>query len=233
MKKVHVVPLTPKSVFEKYLKDECILVSYFRGDAVTDLKRAGEIGCKEIFIDNGAYSFYRKEIKPDYSKFYKWLKNKNFTYFFIPDVINGTEEENDKLINEVPEEFIKKAIPVFHISESNERLERLMKEFNYIAFAATGEFWTVGSKIWFKRMHELMKIVCDESGKPKIKIHALRCLNYKVFIHFPFESADSSNLSRNHHKKGAGNLLKRINSFDAPKFYQMNKIQSTIFDLIA
>lgn len=231
MLKVHVTPLTPAATFEKYLKGHNVLINWLRPD---DLKRANKV-CNKIFIDNGAYTFWRKKLTPDYSKFYKWLETKTFDHFFIPDDLNGSEEINDLFLKQVPEVFKPKAIAVFHINQSLERLKRLVSSYDYIAIGGfTGIYSNIGSPVWFARMDQIMKILCDKDGKPLVKIHALKCLNPKVFIYFPFTSADSSNLARNHFKVKGGieTLLKRLDCFQAPKTYEFIKTQVSIFDLL-
>ena len=46
-------------------------------------------------------------------------------------------------------------------------------------------------------MAEAMGVLCDEQGRPKVQIHGLRMLDNTVFSHFPFSSADSTNVARN------------------------------------
>ena len=218
MKKFYVTPITPNHVFEEYMAHRNVVISYLRPD---NYKLAVE-HCQKIIFDNGAYTFFRKGIASNFETFYKFLEDKKFNYFFIPDVINGSETENDLLISQCPKEFLNKGIPVFHIHESNDRLIELMKRFNYIAFGSSGEFWKIGTDKWLNRIHQLMKIVCDPDGFPKIKIHMLRCLNAKIFTKFPFYSGDSSNFARNHSRDGAGNIIDNIESFNSPEKYDFD-----------
>ena len=46
-------------------------------------------------------------------------------------------------------------------------------------------------------MAEAMDVACDSDGYPKAKLHGLRMLDPTVFSHFPFASADSTNVARN------------------------------------
>lgn len=232
MIKVHVTPITPKSIFDKFLKDESVLINYLRPENYKAAVKDNH--CKYIYIDNGAYTYFRKGITPNYDNFYHWLENKEYDYFFIPDVIDGNEQDNNNLIELMPNKFKAKSIPVYHLHEDLSRLDYLMnKDFTYIALGASGKYWNVGSDIWFDRMDEIMKILCNSNGYPKVRIHALRCLNPKVFIYFPFYSADSSNLAQNHSKRGALNMLNRLRCFDAPKKYDFKKEQLSIYDLLA
>ena len=46
-------------------------------------------------------------------------------------------------------------------------------------------------------MSEAMDICCDQEGIARTKLHGLRMLDPTVFSHFPFSSADSTNVGRN------------------------------------
>lgn len=230
MQKFHVTPITPKSEFLK-LKGRNVLISYLRNE---NYKQAVSL-CQKIYIDNGAYTFFRKGLKPNWNNFYKWLEGKTYNHFFIPDVIDGSEIENNNLINLNDKlDLQRKGIPVFHLHESNKRLKDLIQRFDYIALGSSGEFWELGTDKWFFRMNELMKILCDDTGKPRVKIHMLRCLNPKIFTLFPFYSGDSSNLARNHHIRGIENILNELEKHNSPEKYQFKDIylQLSILDYI-
>jgi hypothetical protein len=105
----------------------------------------------------------------------------------------------------------------------------LCNTFDYIALGSSGEYWKIGTIEWFNRMDEAMKVICNELGYPKVKVHMLRCLNPKIFTKYPFYSADSSNLAQNHHIKGGEIILKNIESFDFAKKYNFQK-QLSLFN---
>ena len=46
-------------------------------------------------------------------------------------------------------------------------------------------------------MAAIMKIACDEKGRPRCKLHGLRMLDPRVFTRLPLHSADSTNADRN------------------------------------
>jgi len=222
MIKYHGTPITPMSVFEKAVTNKNVLISFAHSG---DLNRALKL-CNKICLDNGAFSFWTKGKKVDWNKYYEWVESnyERIEFFIIPDVIDGTEEENDKLIKECK---LSKGIPVWHIAESMDRLKRLMKDFDYICFGSSGEFGELGTEKWHKRMNEAMKIVCDESGKPKVKVHMLRCLDAKLFTQYPFYSGDSTNLARNHARDGWHNILKRIEPYFSPESYKFKTYYET------
>lgn len=214
MIKYHGTPITPKEVFLKSMKNKNVLIPFTEQ---RDLERAFKI-CDKILIDNGAYTIWRQQITIDWNEYYDWIDEiyDNISYFFIPDVIDGTEEENDLLIANYLKRYIecdnKKGIPVWHIDESLHRLQMLIDTFDYIAIGSSGEFRKLGTEKWHKRMNDAMSIICDKNGIPKVKIHMLRCLDYKIFLHYPFYSGDSTNLAQNHsiYNTIQGNRTKNI-----------------------
>lgn len=226
MIKFYGTPLSPIKIFEEALTGKNVLIPFPRRD---DFNRAVKL-CNKIMIDNGAFTFWTKKKAINWDDYYIWVDTvmDQIDYFIIPDVIDGTEEENDQLIaNYFKRNFNnrsainkQKAIPVWHVAESTDRLERLMDTFDYIAFGSSGEYQTLGTKEWHKRMDEVMGIVCDKRGRPKVKIHMLRCLNPKIFTKYPFYSGDSTNLARNHKRDGWQNIINRNHYQRSPRRYK-------------
>ena len=212
MLKYHGTPITPKAVFMEAMKGRNCLIPFTQKQ---DLKKAFGI-CDKILIDNGAYTIWRQGISIDWNDYYDWIDGiyGEINYFFIPDVIDGTEEENDLLISNYLKRYSddKKGIPVWHIDESLHRLQTLMDSFDYIAFGSSGKYRQLGTEQWHKRMNDAMAIICNKGGIPKVKIHMLRCLNPKIFTQYPFYSGDSTNLAQNHsiYNSIQGNKIKNI-----------------------
>lgn len=152
-------------------------------------------------LDNGAYPAWRaKSPITEWSAFYAWADDLRMTpncdWAIIPDIIDGTEEDNNKLIEEwpLPKYF---GVPVWHMHESFSKLEKLVNEWPRVAIGSSGEFATVGNRLWWCRMYDAMCYACDSLGRPKTKLHGLRMLNPKVFSKLPLSSADSTNIGRN------------------------------------
>lgn len=156
--------------------------------------------CSTFCLDNGAYSFWRKGTPTDWQAFYEfvevWSYHPAFDFALIPDVIDGSEKENDRLIEEWP--VPKNGVPVYHIHESLNRLTELVDRFPKIAFGSSGQYSTVGNKKWWQRMATIMNFICDDRGRVPCKIHMLRCLRIAIFTKLPFHSGDSTHVSRSH-----------------------------------
>jgi hypothetical protein len=157
--------------------------------------------CQSFALDNGAFPAWTSG-KPisDWSGFYAWAAKcqriPNCDFAVIPDVIDGDEDANDALLREWPlGKFF--GAPVWHMHESLERLQRLVREWPRVCLGSSGAFRVVGTSAWWIRMDQAMDAACDSEGRPLTKLHGLRMLNPKIFGRLPLASADSTNASRN------------------------------------
>lgn len=157
--------------------------------------------CQSFMLDNGAFSAWRQgKTVADWSGYYDWVyrmaRCPSFDFAVIPDVIDGDESQNNELLEEWPHsEWI--GAPVWHLHESLDRLDRIAHEWPRICLGSSGDYQTPGSKIWWRRIHEAMRVICDDEGIPCCKLHGLRMLNTSLFTKMPLSSADSSNIARN------------------------------------
>ena len=155
--------------------------------------------CQSFAIDNGAFIFWKNGKKPDWAKFYlwlkKWLHHPRLDFYVIPDVIEGTEEENDALIEACP--WPAKGAPVWHTNESIARLVRLAKRFPRVCIGSSGQYDVKFKTAYIARVKEALGAILNEFGQPITKIHLLRGLNPEIFVHLPVSSGDSTNVGRN------------------------------------
>ncbi|EHA9093059.1 hypothetical protein ABP77_002604 [Salmonella enterica subsp. enterica serovar Telelkebir] len=156
----------------------------------------------KIAIDNGAFSHWRKNNteRSDWTGFYQWLMrfyhHEKTEFFVIPDVIEGGEEENDRLIRELPSIFREKAAPVWHLHESLERLVRLCEEWSRVCFGSSGQYAAIRTARWHRRMSEAFTEIYIKR-QLRTKIHGLRMLDGRVLGNYPLDTADSTNLACN------------------------------------
>ena len=169
-----------------------------------DLEIIAEV-CQSFTFDNGAFTAWKQGKRYDIESYAKmvgdWFRHPAFDWYCIPDVIDGTEEDNQsmrcKWRNVCPRGAWELGVPVWHMHESLESLSYMCIAYKRVALGSSGEFATVGSKAWWGRMGEAMKVACDEQGRPRAKLHGLRMLDPTVFSHLPLSSADSTNVARN------------------------------------
>ena len=156
--------------------------------------------CQSFALDNGAFSVWRRggtlNLDAVYGFYGDWLKHPACDWAIIPDVIQGSEDDNDSLLKAWP--FSRtQGVPVWHYHESLERLDRLVSEWPRVALGSSGEWPTPGTSSWWSRTNEAMIVACDEAGYPKCKLHGLRMLSPKLVKRLPLASADSTNAVRN------------------------------------
>ena len=153
--------------------------------------------CASYAVDNGAFSAWRSG-RPitDWRPYYDWVNTLDgpLDFAVIPDVIDGTEEENDALVEQWPRYH--QGAPVWHLHESLDRLGRLVDEWPRVCLGSSGAYSTPGTVPWWSRMEEAMAVACDADGKPFAKLHGLRMMDPDLY-RIPFHSVDSTSVARN------------------------------------
>lgn len=178
----------------KVLAGRDAMVSFW---APTQLSICAEV-CRTFAIDCGAFSAWRSGAPiENWEKYYAfvndWQNHPSFAWAIIPDVIDGTEAENDALLAAWPHKY---GVPVWHLHERIERLNRLIETHERVALGSSGAYAKVGSPQWWGRMAVVMK-AATSNGVPRTKLHGLRMLDPTVLAHLPLASADSTNVARN------------------------------------
>lgn len=193
----HGTPITPEADAVRILRGRHGLVSFAHPEQVHTVAEV----CRSFVLDNGAFTAW-KNGKPvsNWDPYYAWVedwwRHPGFDFALIPDSIEGSQEENDKLVDEWPFDLWD-GCPVWHMHEKLERLDALVDKWPRVALGSSGEFASVGTAKWWGRMNDAMRTCCDSEGRPRTKLHGLRMLNPKVFSQLPLASADSTNVARN------------------------------------
>lgn len=199
----HGTPITPEGAMAQ-LAGRCFCVSfatYMRGKDV--LQQAHGIG-QSVMLDNGAFTFWRSGTPTDWPGFVAWAKpwlEYRTTWAVMPDVIGGTEEENDLLIAWLwnhDSEVFRRSAPVWHMHESIDRLKRLCHGYERVCIGSSGMFKDVGSASWHRRMEQAMNAVCGNGPVP-VWLHMLRGMALSG-SHYPFASVDSTDIAQNHNR---------------------------------
>jgi hypothetical protein len=193
----HGLPITPETAAEVALRAGHGFVSFA---TPAQLVVAAAV-CQSFAVDNGTFSAWRQGAPiADWRPYYEWAGEcrliPSCDFAVVPDVIDGSEADNDALLSEwpLPRWF---GAPVWHMHESLERLERLAASWPRVCIGSSGEFATIGTAQWWGQMARALRVVCDDAGRPMVRLHGLRMLNPDVFRHLPFASADSTNIGRN------------------------------------
>lgn len=180
-----------------------------------DLPAAAAV-CKTFVFDNGAFSVFKQGGALDVPGYLdwcaEWCRHPGFAWALIPDVIEGTEAENDALIDQWPADL--DGCPVWHFHESLDRLEHLSATWRVVALGSSGQWPTPGTDSWWQRAGEAMRRVCDPKGRPRCKLHGLRMLSPAILRRLPLHSADSTNVAQNN------GLTGRFGTYAPPTAWQ-------------
>ncbi len=193
----HGLPITPETAAAVVLQGGHGFVSFAEQ---RNLGLAASV-CQSFAVDNGAFTAW-KQGRPvqNWTSFYEWSGQcrliPSCDFAVVPDVIDGTEADNDALLTEWPHPKWFGA-PVWHMHESLERLERLAAGWPRVCIGSSGEFASIGTAPWWGQIARAMRVVCDDDGRPLCKLHGLRMLDPAIFTQLPFASADSTNIGRN------------------------------------
>lgn len=191
----HGSPIWPSEIAPKFYARRHAIVSFAHPDQIAVISDV----CQSFALDNGAFSAWRNGQEVDWKKYYRWVedwgRHPGFDFAIIPDVINGDEAANDKLLNEWPfSETI--GVPVWHLHEGLDRLCDLSARYPRIALGSSGQWKAPGTSAWWQRMARALEEICT-AGKPACKLHGLRMLRPDIFTRLPFASADSTMAVRN------------------------------------
>lgn len=155
-------------------------------------------------LDNGAYTYFESGEEFPLVEFAdwieKWHRHPGFSHYFIPDIIGGTEGDNDQLRRQwqsmVSAEIYEKGYPVWHMSESLYYLGRLMDRHKGIAIGGSVGEYELDTPKWWSKISEAMGLLCGPDGRPVVRIHGLKMLSANILSQIPLSSADSTNVAR-------------------------------------
>lgn len=185
--------------------DTCAIRTWKARHAFISYAHPRQIGlvaevCQSFALDNGAFSFWKANKPTDWSGYYewvrKWRRHPGFDFAVVPDVIEGSEAENDALAAQWPFEKQEGAV-VWHVNESVDRLHRLAHTWPRVCIGSSGEYDVSKPSAFLARMDEVLPAILDSEGYPICKLHGLRMLNQTLFTKLPLATADSTNVARN------------------------------------
>lgn len=192
----HGGPITPDTCALRVWTARHAFVSFA---ATQQMDLAAQV-TQSFALDNGAFSFWKTGQEVRWADYYEWVglwrTHPGFDFAVVPDVIEGTEEENDALAAEWPYPRHQGAV-VWHINETFERFQRLANEWPRVCIGSSGEWDVNRPKKFLERAVSAIASVCGSDGRPVCKLHGLRMLNPAIFSELPLSSADSTNVARN------------------------------------
>lgn len=196
--------------------------------------------------DNSAFSFWTTGERPEWKDYSKWIaevsQHPKFDFCIVPDVIDGTEDDNRMLLarwwRSLPYRVATLGVPVWHLHESWEWLEHLIRHHAMIALGSSGEYSTPGAGKWWDRMDEAWDVITRD-GMPRVRVHGLRMLRPDIIEAYPFYSCDSTNIVQNA-SRAAGKLelnpvaameleAARIEQYQSPERWERKAKEMLLF----
>lgn len=240
----HGGPITPETCALRAWKGRHAFVSFYEP---RDIRLAATVA-QSFALDNGAYSAWRNgnprsDWQPYYAWAAEWLAFPSCDFAIIPDVIGGSEDENDVLLREWPLGFA--GVPVWHLNESLDRLVRLAGDWPRVALGSAAEYDVSRPSRCLARLGEALPLISID-GRPIVKLHGLRMLRPEIISRVPLASGDSTNVARNIGMDQAWTgsyppatkeartdvLVGRIESIDTPSNTELLYLpEPSIFDL--
>lgn len=192
----HGGPISPESCAERVWRGRHAFVSWAHSHQIS---LAASV-CQTFALDNGAFSLWKAGKPVDWDAYYgwvaQWLSHPACDWAVIPDVIEGTEEENDDLIASWP--FGHRGVPVWHLNEAPSRLVRMVQDgWPRVALGSSGEFDVSSPRRCVDRLLDVLPLICNDRMQPAVKLHGLRMLNPAITTAIPLSSGDSTNVARN------------------------------------
>lgn len=189
----HGTPITPISaLLELHGRHFCVSHA-----APQDVERCHHVG-QSVMLDNGAFSAWKTGKAVNWSKYYQWTDrwlDCPTTWAVIPDVITGSEDDQDNLISQWPHG--QRGAPVWHMHESLDRLVRLTHEWPKVCVGSSAQYAKVLSPVWVSRMDAAWNALSQHHRRPP-PVHMLRGMSCSG-KEWPFASVDSTDIARNHH----------------------------------
>lgn len=189
----------------RVIRGRFVLIPWKRQE---DLGSALEFS-RGFILDNSAFTAWKTgEAITDWKPFMQWVfdhsRHPAFNFALIPDVIDGTESENDELLKQWDYmlsmgsgRVYRYGAPVWHLHESLSRLRKLRNCYDIVALGSSGDYANPGTERWHERMSEAMSILCNDRGEPLVRIHGLRMAAPDIVARYPFASVDSTNAAQN------------------------------------
>jgi hypothetical protein len=200
MIRYHGGPITPETAAAACWRRSHAMVSFANPDQAAIAFAVAD----SVTLDNGAWPIFasgqgRINVDQYMAWVETWHRHPACDWCLVPDIIDGTEQENDELIRQWDEESTigrLQSVPVWHMHESIDKVRRLCEEWPRVAIGSSGDYVTIGTPKWWGRISQAMEAVCDD-GEPIAKLHGLRQMDPTIFSVVPYASVDSTNVARN------------------------------------
>ena len=221
----HGTPITPREVLLT-IPGRHFCVSFAAPSDVAECHRTGQ----SVMLDNGAFSLWRAGKATDWPGYFawtdRWLDHPE-TWAVIPDVITGTDADQDALIEQWPHG--ERGAPVWHMHERVDRLVRLTHEWPRVCIGSSAQYTELLTPQWRRRMDQCWNAIMAQHKRVP-RVHMLREMQL-VRFEWPFASVDSTDVARNHNRphNSAKAMVERWDAAQCPSKWDMAPVQVNMF----
>jgi hypothetical protein len=230
---VYGLPLNPTHLLNE-LAGASFCVSYATRDKLgKQLDQAIELVGDDgiLLVDNGAFTAWKSGVDTMNDETYlegfaTWandiLDRCPQAVAVLPDVIDGTHEQNAQLVAETMFMFdSERVMPIWHMHEPISYLLYLCESFGYVGIGSSAQYANPNTPQWADRIAFALAAIdqweMDSEGcYVKPRIHMMRA---QAQAHlYNFDSADSTNVAMNHGRyraEGAGHVARFAARVDA------------------
>ena len=188
---------------------------------------------QSVMLDNGAFSAFTKGKEINFMAYEEWLEPYLYppNWAVIPDVIDGSVDEQKELVKKFA--HLKKHLvaPVWHMGLSIDWLLEIADNYERFCFGSSGAYWQVGSESWSRRADEAWNELTKRGHKSWV--HMMRGLSLCGDV-YPFASADSTNVARNFWREGSEvcpeRMARRIDAIQSPLQWTVKETQVDLFE---
>lgn len=189
----HGTPITPRSKLLE-LAGGHFCVSFWEP---RDIEVCHQLG-QSVMLDSGAFSAWTvgkpiEDWRPYLDWCDRWLDYPT-TWAVIPDVITGSEDENDALLKQWP--FRHRGAPVWHMHESISRLLWLVNNWPKVCIGSSAQYAKLLTPAWEAQMDKAWRAISANDRRTPW-VHMLRGMQL-IRERWPFASVDSTSIARNH-----------------------------------
>jgi len=140
-----------------------------------------------FFLDSGAFTVKSKGLELPIQDYIDFIKAYDFELYANLDVIGkaGATMKNQKIM----EAAGLTPIPTYHVGEDLKYLKHYLANYEYISI---GGLVGMSSSDLIKELKKVFDLICDNKGRPKVKVHGFGITGFRLIKKFPWYSLDSN-----------------------------------------
>jgi hypothetical protein len=176
---------------EKWMRNsvENYLESYHYIHSPRQVERIRAEGVK-VFLDSGAFSAFTQGVEIDIGEYCDYI-HENQDIILFPSVLDAIGDAEGTWRNqEDMERRGVRPLPCFHYGEPLDLLRHYVANYEYITIGGMVPISTQQLKIWLDDIWR--DVLCDELGRPRIKVHGFGLTSLPLMMRYPWYSVDSS-----------------------------------------